>query len=69
MTPKCCKECKYNNCKRGCDRYDSCGKWLDWFGREWSGIRKAARLIIEKRELRQVKMEEYCRELREEGYQ
>jgi Fic family protein len=69
MTPKCCQACPHLTTTGTCDNYTKCGKWLNWFRREWQGIRKAANLIIEKRERRKEKLEELRKELQEEGKQ
>lgn len=66
MSPKCCKECKHLDPKGNCVNHKGCSKWLEWFRREWQGIRKAAGLVIERREYKQDKLEELRQELREE---
>ena len=62
MTPKCCQECRRMDEKGNCVNHKGRDKWRDWFRKEWAKIRRAAALIIERREYRQDKLEEIRKE-------
>lgn len=66
MSPKFCEGCKQLDPNGYCGGYQTCAKWRAWFREEWQAIRKAAGLVIERREYKQDKLDELRQELREE---
>lgn len=44
MMPKCCEKCNHST-PEACSYHKSCYEWLEWFAKEWAGIRKAAKGI------------------------
>lgn len=51
LIPDCCINCDSSCAKSGNrDRRKDCLKWLSWFSKEWSNIRKAAGIVDENNE-------------------
>ena len=52
---ECCENCIYLSQDGICYKYMTCKPWREWFGKEWTEIRKVAHDTIEAREERKEK--------------